>query len=1237
MRKTNLTRRVLALFLSCTMTAGNVAAGGVLTSYAEEISNESNDHVSEAGDEMSENDDSENDGQEEHGESTDNGTDGADADSGVDSGADTSGENSSEDDSEENASETGNEDGSEEDATEEKSEESKDESKDESENTGVENGENDSIKDEPASEEKKNDSQNENSEDVDKNEDADKEPSSPEISDETSEAGEDSGNAGDSPSGTGGHTGGGSSAGTAETGVNKEVSVAYVVMPEAAAEVIGDTALTAGDDLVFSIIPKDGYVIEKVTANSTELSALEDVEIASEETEYVLEHVMEDTKVQISLAEAEVEVTEAVEVSVECDGVIITVEPVSGSWNKDIVAVEAAAVTDEAAYAAMEEEAEKKGVQYEELRLFDISLLDAEGNKIQPDENVKVTFTDSALQKEAEVSGETEEKVDVMHVKEAADGTPYVAETKKGELDVESGELSFEATHFSMYGYGRAAKMVLGENQIGVEKDGLTFTVTSDYFTTNECELEVYSSWSDNVIMSSMYRDRFETLVKNMANKALSPQEGEERRNLGYYTFRILNKKTGAYVTKIAEGIPTITISGSKVDGIKQIYACAQWDVSNRRSVDYTFSANKVNLEENGVVLNVSGMRVAYGCDATFSKELSTFMGSYNTIIYAFYGVFDETPERPDRTYREVGEASKYNLPEPNASATSANIEFVSENNVSGHGEGSGTLIITIPKGYSEEEIVIDADEVFHQATAYEKYVPGSQITCNVIIKNESDYDYQYEAGSFTFRTPDDYPYKTMMDGSASGPNRVMDSALLALVGKDGDLKDDALSLTLKKHGYNGIEELHQYYIDYFIDHNMIEDKGSEYPYSLDDVSLEDALSIITEDSVPACKETNETLKQFYNDLFYRKCLKIDGSPVADYYAPIDGREASLENKVAVAFSMILGKGGNVQQENENHLSFEMSIDFYDTKNTFEVYATNIAFDFKLLRATGDLTIRKTDSATNELITASPATFHIYRMNGEAKEYYAGGNSWTASEAEAAAITTANGVAELKNLPIGTYYIQEVQAPEGYDLASAPMTAEVKTGETTDISFMNTLTPIPGRYTIVINYYEKGTTNKLRDSEQQTYIEPNFTYDVNGNVTGISIDGWKYDSWMSMQNAPLNGVLNQNLVFNVYYTKQTSNNGGGSHGGGGGGSSSRPSGGGSVPGGPGATTIVDEGVPLASMPDENQDELVTLLEEDVPLAALPKTGHNNSNVLWLLFSGLMLGAFTITGKKKEEQ
>ena len=58
---------------------------------------------------------------------------------------------------------------------------------------------------------------------------------------------------------------------------------------------------------------------------------------------------------------------------------------------------------------------------------------------------------------------------------------------------------------------------------------------------------------------------------------------------------------------------------------------------------------------------------------------------------------------------------------------------------------------------------------------------------------------------------------------------------------------------------------------------------------------------------------------------------------------------------------------------------------------------------------------------------------------------------------------------------------------------------------------------------------------------------------------------------------------------------------------------------------------------LKRPPDENQDELVTLLEEDVPLAALPKTGHNNSNVLWLLFSGLMLGAFTITGKKKEEQ
>ena len=231
-------------------------------------------------------------------------------------------------------------------------------------------------------------------------------------------------------------------------------------------------------------------------------------------------------------------------------------------------------------------------------------------------------------------------------------------------------------------------------------------------------------------------------------------------------------------------------------------------------------------------------------------------------------------------------------------------------------------------------------------------------------------------------------------------------------------------------------------------------------------------------------------------------------------------------------------------------------------------------------------------------------------------------------------------VAEVKDLPIGIYYIQEIQAPDGYDLAEAPMNAEVKTDKTTDISFLNTPTPIPGQFTIVINYYEKGTNNKLRESWQQTYIEPNFTYDVNGEVTGVSIDGWNYDSWMSMQDALLNGVLDKNLVFNVYYTKQqTSNpgNGGGSSSGGGGSSSGPRRDSSSVPGGPGATTIVDEAVPLASLPEDSQDERLTLLDEEVPLAALPKTGQTSSNALLLLLSSLMLGVFAVAGKKKEEQ
>ena len=69
------------------------------------------------------------------------------------------------------------------------------------------------------------------------------------------------------------------------------------------------------------------------------------------------------------------------------------------------------------------------------------------------------------------------------------------------------------------------------------------------------------------------------------------------------------------------------------------------------------------------------------------------------------------------------------------------------------------------------------------------------------------------------------------------------------------------------------------------------------------------------------------------------------------------------------------------------------------------------------------LTITKIDQQTGEVIT-DPATFKVEQVDG----------SYTTT------VTTENGVATLKNVPVGTYKITEVTAPEGYALGDCPQT-----------------------------------------------------------------------------------------------------------------------------------------------------------------------------------------------------
>ncbi|WP_440894888.1 Cna B-type domain-containing protein [Amphibacillus sp. Q70] len=85
-------------------------------------------------------------------------------------------------------------------------------------------------------------------------------------------------------------------------------------------------------------------------------------------------------------------------------------------------------------------------------------------------------------------------------------------------------------------------------------------------------------------------------------------------------------------------------------------------------------------------------------------------------------------------------------------------------------------------------------------------------------------------------------------------------------------------------------------------------------------------------------------------------------------------------------------------------------------------------------RSRGALKVTKVDGETDETIANNEATFTLwYELNGEKQQF---------GEQE---YTTEDGVLEIGNLPFRTYYLREVEAPNGYVLSEEDLEIEVET------------------------------------------------------------------------------------------------------------------------------------------------------------------------------------------------
>lgn len=158
--------------------------------------------------------------------------------------------------------------------------------------------------------------------------------------------------------------------------------------------------------------------------------------------------------------------------------------------------------------------------------------------------------------------------------------------------------------------------------------------------------------------------------------------------------------------------------------------------------------------------------------------------------------------------------------------------------------------------------------------------------------------------------------------------------------------------------------------------------------------------------------------------------------------------------------------------------------------------------------------------------------------------------------------------------------------------------------------------------------YEPGTNGTFA-----TQITGGLSYNdktpaFNGQTTGSG--RYVFNGW--------NPVVAENVTGNAVYVAQWRYISSSSSGGGGGSSGGPNYNATGSSDGPGATvTVLPTEVPLANLP-ETDNGMTVIDDGEVPLAALPKTGNPSGTASWmLLLSSLLLAAYTMLGKKKEEE
>ena len=504
-----------------------------------------------------------------------------------------------------------------------------------------------------------------------------------------------------------------------------------------------------------------------------------------------------------------------------------------------------------------------------------------------------------------------------------------------------------------------------------------------------------------------------------------------------------------------------------------------------------------------------------------------------------------------------------------------------------------GEMTYTIPADFSEKNIVINAGNDIQNATKGE-YLPGDSYPCYVKVINLSTHDYGYKPLSF-YASLEDFAYyyklgwATKTDYIAyDGQNipkeylagRTSNSALSALLGKrisnikQKDVTDEALDPILKavkdsagNQKYpNGIEDLNKYYIDFINDKKVKADSNFVRKTEISQFADSDILNNICNGYDLGYKETNPEVQEFFFDYWYNDLLSL--KPISDKDAEGDYSFGSYEikngNNAETPYEKYcLANFGNIATGNTASLDGMMfTYDFWNMNNTWQGYNFGYVMGFELQRTDCALTVKYVDKDTNEEFADLGYTttgMHIgddYSVDQKTitdYEYVNADASLTGTMDGDKTITlyyqkpkykltvkywdldTSTEFTDIdyvtEGLHKGDSYTADEKDIKNYNYVKADADLSgIISGDTT----INLYYQRP-KYTVTINYLEKGTNNVLATQYVSEKAYKGSDYDVT-NYTNVAINSYKLSS---SDGSAFTGVLDSDKVINIYYEKES--------------------------------------------------------------------------------------------------